>query len=358
MPKHESTTRYKIDISWSTILKVLLVVLGLQFLSKIQDILLLLFVVLILVTALSPVVDKLVKQLVIPRWLAVTIIFGGVAIALILMVWLILPLMVKQVLELLDQPQIKSLIGGSESSTFVEELQFISDKIPGVGQGSSGLFSFLTTIFGGVVSVFTVFVLTLYLLLEEDGIRKFVYSVLPTQHKQQIVSTIHKISLKMGSWLRGQLLLGLIVGIIDMVILLTFGVPYWLTLAIFAGLTELIPYIGPFLGLAAALFVALTKPSFWHFNTYTMSIGVTIGFLLVQQLESHFLVPKVMEKTVGLSPVIVIVAILIGAKLFGLIGVVLSVPVAAALSVLVDEWPAIQASYYASRRETEKAVEE
>lgn len=354
MAKHENTTRYKIDISWSTIFKVLFVVLGIQFLGKIQDVLLLLFVVLILVTALSPIVDKLVRQLVIPRWLAVTLIFGGVAIVILLMVWLILPLMVKQILELLDQPQIKNLIGGSESSSFIEELRLVSDKIPGIGQGSSGLLSFISTVFGGLISVFTAFVLTLYLLLEEDGIRKFINSILPSQHKKQIVGTLHKISLKMGSWLRGQLLLGLIVGVIDLIILLIFGVPYWLTLAIFAGLTELIPYIGPFLGLGAALFVALTKDSFWHFNNYTMSIGVAIGFLLVQQLESHFLVPKVMEKTVGLSPVVVIIAIIVGAKLFGLIGVVLSVPVAAALSVLVDEWPAIQTAYQSSKSDVEK----
>lgn len=350
MENHQ-VSRMKVDISLAAILKILAVILGLLFIVKIKDILLLLFVVLILVTALSPIVDRLVKHFGIPRWLAVGLIFGGVGAIMLIMIWLILPKMVSQIIDLLNQPQIQSLIGGSESHSFINDLQTLADKIPGITQGGSGVVSFFSTILGGIVSVFTVAVLSLYLLLEEDGIKKFIHSILPTKHKQQIVNTFHKISLKMGAWFRGQLLLGLIIGLISMVILLAFGVPFWLTLAIFAGLTELIPYVGPFIGLAAALFVALTRDSFWGFNTATVGIGVTIGYLLVQQLESHFLVPKVMEKSVGLSPVVVIIAILIGAKLFGLLGVVLSVPAAAVISVIIDEWPAIQAAYFDSRGE-------
>ena len=104
-----------------------------------------------------------------------------------------------------------------------------------------------------------------------------------------------------------------------------------------------------FLGLAAALFVAVSRDSLWGFSHLTTAIAVGIGFLIVQQLESHILVPKVMQRTVGLSPVVVIIAILIGAKLFGLVGVILSVPVAAALSVVVDEWDAIQAIFSNSK---------
>ncbi len=354
---HEAK-RVKIDISLVAILKVVAVILGLIFIQKIQDILLMLFIVLILVTALSPVVDNLVRQFKIPRWLAVAIIFGGVAVLMIIMIWLIIPLMVRQIIELLELPQLRDIIGRSESSTVIGELQFLSNQIPGFSSDATGVLSFFSTIFGGIASVFTVLVLSLYLLLEEDGIRKFIYSVLPSKHKAQIVNTFHKIGLKLGSWLRGQLLLGLIIGAVDLVILLIFGVPYSLTLAIFGGLTELIPYIGPFLGLGAALFVAVTQDSHWGFSHITVAIGVLIGYLLVQQLEANFLVPKVMQKSVGLSPVIVIVAILIGAKLFGLLGVVLSVPAAAALSVIIDEWPSIQSAYVSNRNTLEKALEE
>ncbi len=345
------TERIKIDISVTAIIKVLAVILGLIFLHKIQDILLMLFVVLILVTALSPVVDRIVAQVKVPRWLAVTFIFGGIALAVLIIVLLIFPLVFQQVLELLNQTQIKNVLGGAESSSAIDEVRFLYDHIPVSGQGASGFVSFFASVFGGIVSVFTVIVLSVYLLLDEDGIKKFIVSFLPLNHKHQIVGTFHKISLKMGAWLRGQLLLGLIVGLLDLVILFAFGAPYWLTLAIFAGFTELIPYIGPFIGLSAALFVVLTKDSLWGLSPYTVAIGVGIGMLMVQQLEAHFLVPKVMQKTVGLSPVIVIIAILIGAKLFGLLGVVLSVPVAAAISVIIDEWPAIQAAYLANRAE-------
>lgn len=347
---NETVSRVKIDISLSAILKILAVLFGLIFLQRVQDILLLFFVVVILVTALSPVVDSLVKQLNVPRWLMVALIFGGVAILAVVLAWLVLPLIVQQISELFALPQVQNVLGSSESGSVLQTLSDLSGKIPGLSQSNpTEVIAFFSTVFGGVVSVVTVFVLSLYLLLDKDGIKKFIMSVLPRQHKLHVVNVLHKISLKMGSWLRGQLLLGLIIGLADMAVLLIFGVPFWLTLALFAGFTELIPYIGPFLGLAAALFVVLTKESFWGFNHLTTAVGVLVGYLIIQQFESHFLVPKVMEKTVGLSPVIVIIAILIGAKLFGLIGVMLSVPVAAAISVVIDEWPAIQAAYYSSR---------
>ncbi len=347
----------KIDISLSAILKVLAVILGIIFLHKIQNILLILFVVLILVTALSPVVDSLVKQLKIPRWVAVAIIFGGVALALIIMIWLIFPLMFSQIKDLLEQPQVRNIVGGSETNSVLDELRLFYDQIPAFGQNSAGFFSFFSTIFGGIVSMLTVAVLSIYLLLDEDGIRKFIYSILPSEHKEQIVKTLHKIGLKIGAWLRGQLFLGLVIGLLDLVVLLIFGAPYWLTLAIFAGLCELIPYIGPFLSLVTAIFISFTGASAWGFSHVTTAIGVGIGFLLVQQLESHVLVPKVMQKTVGLSPVIIIIAILIGAELFGFVGIMLSIPVAAAISVIVDEWDTIQEIYRDNRRGAEKALD-
>ncbi|MFA6082232.1 MAG: AI-2E family transporter [Patescibacteria group bacterium] len=349
--------RVKFDISTSAIIKILVVIFGIFFLQKIQSILLLLLIVLILVTALSPIVDSLVKRLQIKRWLAVTLIFSSIAVLLILVTWLIVPLLFSQTIDLLQLPQIKNLFGITESSSALEELQMLYAKIPGLPTDSTGFVNFFSAIFGGIASAFTILVLSLYLLLDEDGIRKYILTVLPTTHKEQIVSVIHKISVKLGYWLRGQLSLGLIIGLIDLVILLSFGVPYALTLAIFAGVTELIPYLGPFLGYGAALFVALTSDSSFHISKLVVVVGISIGYLVVQQLEGNFLVPKVMQKSVGLSPVIIIVAILIGAKLFGLVGVILSVPIAAGISVIADEWPAIQQAYHNNKAGISKSLE-
>jgi len=338
----ETTKRLKIDISFSTLLKILLVIAGVLFVIKIQSILLELFVVLIFVTALSPWIENLSAYLKIPRWVSVALTFAVILIILVAVVALIVPLIVSQVIDLLSLPQIKNLLGANEANTFLDELRFISAKIPSVGFGSAdSFFGFASSLFGGVVTFITVLVLSFYLLLEEDGVKKFVLSLLPVNHREKIVTALHKVGTKLGSWLRGQLLVCIIVGLLDAVILLIFGVPFWLTLAVFAAFVEFIPYVGPFVATAAAIFVALTRDSFWGINSITVAIGVLIGYIVIQQVESHLLIPKVMQKSVGLSPVIVIVAILIGAELFGLVGIILSVPVAAVVAVAVDEWPAV-----------------
>lgn len=338
----ETTKRLKIDISFTTLLKILLFIAGVLFIIKIQSILLELFVVLIFVTALSPWIENLSNYLKVPRWVAVALTFAIILVVLVALVALVVPLMVSQVIDLLSLPQIKNLLGANEANTFVDELRFLSAKIPSVGFGSAdSFFGFASSLFGGVITFITVLVLSFYLLLDEDGVKKFVLSILPSGHKDQIVLALHKVGSKLGSWLRGQVLVCIIIGLLDAIILLIFGVPFWLTLAVFAAFVEFIPYVGPFVATAAAIFIALTKESFWGFNSITVAIGVLVGYFVIQQIESHFLIPKVMEKSVGLSPVIVIIAILIGAELFGLAGIILSVPAAAIVAVAVDEWPNI-----------------
>jgi predicted PurR-regulated permease PerM len=108
-----------------------------------------------------------------------------------------------------------------------------------------------------------------------------------------------------------------------------------MVLGLWGGLTEVIPILGPWLGLIPAALVALTVSPL-------TAVLVIAAYILIQQAEAQFLVPKVMGKAVGLSPVIIIITLLIGAKLFGVVGAVVAVPVAAVISVIVQEWPEIQ----------------
>ena len=153
--------------------------------------------------------------------------------------------------------------------------------------------------------------------------------------QDKIFEVMNKIGFKMGGWLRSQFILMIIVGVADGIILMILGVPYALTLAVWGGLTEVIPYIGPWLGLIPAFIVAFTISPL-------KGLLIFIAYIIIQQLESQFLVPKIMGKAVGLSPVIIILAILIGAKLMGILGVLIAVPAAAAISVIIQEWPEIK----------------
>lgn len=330
--------RFELFIPTETILKVVAVLAALWFLWMIRDIAVLFFIVLIIVAALSPIVDRWSTRM--SRPLAITLLYGMIVTVLVLALSLIIPPLVVQmrdlarnlpdyVQNLLPSGSLRDVVSLSQAS-----LSTISNQLANIG---SSLYSTTSAFLSALFSVFTVFILSLYLLLEEKGARKFFLSLIPNEERRQrIVDAVEKIGLKMGAWVRGQLLLMLIVGLLNMIGLYILGVPYALTLGIWAGLTEIIPYVGPILGAIPAVAIA--------FGESPLIGALVIGlFVLVQQLEAQFLVPKIMQRAVGLSPVIIILAILIGAKLMGILGVVLAVPLAAGLSVLFqEEWPKLK----------------
>jgi predicted PurR-regulated permease PerM len=136
---------------------------------------------------------------------------------------------------------------------------------------------------------------------------------------------------KLGLWLRAQLLLSGIIFLVTWIGLLILGVKYSLVLALIAGITEVIPFIGPIIGAIPAVLLAFLQSPI-------KALLVLILYLVIQQLEGNILVPKVMQKTVGLNPIVVIVVILLGAKIAGVLGALLSIPVAVAIMTIAGDW--------------------
>lgn len=330
-------SKVKFDISMKAILKVALVVIGIWFIYTIRDILVLLFFVLIIVAAFAPLVNKMSK--VMPRVLAVIIlalIFLG---ALTAIGFLIIPTLIVQIGQLaVNMPVILSHLDpfyqkfNLSVGNYQDMLLKLSSQIGGV---TAGIYTTTLGFISGLVAVITILVLSFYLLLEKTSIQKLIHDLAPADQETNILSIIRKIGLKMGNWLRGQGILMLVIGLADGIVLFVLGVPYALILAIWGGLTESIPYIGPWLGLIPAIIIAYTVSPLTAFF-------VLIAYILVQQLEAQFLVPKIMGKAVGLSPVIIIIAILIGAKLAGILGVIIAVPAAGAVSVIIQDWREIK----------------
>lgn len=183
---------------------------------------------------------------------------------------------------------------------------------------------------GGIITILTVLVLTFYMLLEGHALREGILARLPAPRRVQFERVLDDVGTKFSGWLQGQLLLGLIVGLAAGLGMWAIGMPYPFLLGIVAGVTELIPIIGPIIGAIPALFIGVFQ-GWWRFL-------FTLGwYAFIQQSENNFLVPRVMRHTVGLSPLLTIIAVVIGAKLMGVVGVLLSVPVAAALQVIVGE---------------------
>jgi predicted PurR-regulated permease PerM len=148
--------------------------------------------------------------------------------------------------------------------------------------------------------------------------------------REKIESVARESVSKVGAWLSAQLILAAVMGVFTAAGLWLIGVPYFYVVALIAAVGETIPIVGPIVAGITAVAIALSVSP-------KLALIVGVYFLLLHQLEANILVPKIMEKRVGVSPVTVIVALLIGVELWGLIGAILAIPTAAIITVIVDE---------------------
>jgi predicted PurR-regulated permease PerM len=187
-------------------------------------------------------------------------------------------------------------------------------------------FSFL----GGVTSMITVLVFTFYMLLEHATIKEAFLSLLPPAERPRGALVLERIGTKFGGWFRGQFLLSFTIAVTVSITLLAIGMPYPFLLGIIAGLGELVPMVGLWIGATVAVLVGLSQPA-WRL------IATIAFYVVIMNIEPHYLVPRIMSRAVGLSPLFTIIALLAGIKLLGIIGGLLAVPLAAALQVIVAE---------------------
>jgi predicted PurR-regulated permease PerM len=195
----------------------------------------------------------------------------------------------------------------------------------------SNVLKLVLNAFAVFLTFITVAVFSFYLLLERDKLKKNLYLFFPHLDKNKVNSMAHKIEMKLGAWVRGEIILMLIVGLTTYIGLTILGVEYALPLAVIAGVLELVPTIGPIISSIPAILIALVQGP-------VLAIAVLAMYILIQQAENNFLVPKVMEKAVGVLPLITIASLLIGGTLFGVIGAVIAVPAVVILHVLFEEY--------------------
>lgn len=330
--------KIKVDITYAAIFRVIAVILGLWFLYLVRDIVLLFFLTIIIVMTLAPVVNSWQKYL--PRSLAVGLIFVMIVAAIGLILGVVIPPLTSQLTDLAVSLPEYAVLAQSKLQNYnlasLQSFELAQKAISSLsGQFSrlgSGVVSTTLGVFSGIFTAFTVLVLSAYLLFEEEGLRKFWFALLPIDRKEPTIKLFDKVGLRLGAWLRGQLLLMLTIGITGYFLALGLNLPYALALGLWTGLTEILPFVGPILGGVPIVLLALL-------DSPIKGLIALIALIIIQQLESNLIVPRVMQKAVGLSPVVVILALMIGGKLYGIIGTILAVPLAATLSVLVSEWP-------------------
>jgi predicted PurR-regulated permease PerM len=183
---------------------------------------------------------------------------------------------------------------------------------------------------GGVFGLITILILAFYVMLDAERFSHTFVRLFPRVEQPRVAEGCRRISTKVSAWLGGQLLLGAIIGSTAALGLFLMGVPYFYVLALLAGIGEMIPIVGPVISAIPAIAVAFTVSP-------TLAFGVAIFFFLQQQFENHILVPKVMERQVGVSAAAVIVALLIGGTLLGIVGAILAVPSVAIIQVIFEE---------------------
>jgi len=318
-----------------------LFVVGLAWLLfQIRSVIVILILGIILAAAIEPLVQRLRRiglsrgQSILAVYLALFLSFGGLS-------YLVIPPLVQQAIDLNnDIPNILDNLeeqARASDSDFIQTtgVRFINraerayeDYTSEPPVEESTAIRFVTTVVGGLFTVFSVLIVAFYWMTEKAIIKRLVLGLVSLDKRDEAHAIWDEIEDKLGGWTRGQAILCLSIGFASGVAYYFLGLQFWLALAIFAGVTELIPFIGPFLGGAAAFIIALT-------DSWEKAVAVVVIVFLIQQLEGAVLVPRVMKNAVGLSPLAVVLAVIIGGALMGALGAVLAIPVAAAVQVLV-----------------------
>jgi len=326
---------HPIDVSYKVFVKFFLVVGGALLLYILSDVFAALLFAVVIASAMEPVILWF-KKYKIPRIAGVIIIYLSVFLIFAVIFYFLIPTLAEEFESFQNvyyayQSRFLSELKEFEGLPFLDYLSdgaeiFLENGSIPVGQLTGNAFGILSAIFGGLLSVVILIVVSFYLSTQENGIENFLRLVTPIEYEEYAIDLWTRSQKKMGHWLRAQLLLGVLIGILVFIALTFLGIKYALLLAFVSAVFELIPVVGPIMAAAPAAFTAFLQDPI-------LAVIVVLVYFVVQQLESHLIVPVVMRKTVGLNPLVVVVALLVGAKLGGILGLFLAVPIA---SVLVE----------------------
>lgn len=320
----------RVEISYKTILFATAIILGVWFIFIIREIIILTFLSIILVAALLKPVGFLHSKRV-PRALAVLIVYLLLIVIISLIGGIIVPPLVSQTSEFVSNlPKIIETINAFLAFNNIPAGDVAGVLTSQINSIAGNIVSITKAVFSSIFSVVTMFVLSFYLLLEWKTFIRLISSLFSGKQERRVAGLILKVEKGLGSWVRGQLTLSIIIGVATYIGLTILGIPYALPLALVAGILEVIPLIGPIIAAIPAIAVGLTVSP-------VLGLAVVALFIIVQQLENHIVVPMVMSKVVGLQPAIVIIALLIGSTIAGIGGAFLAVPIILIIKIIIKD---------------------
>src|SRR3989344_5979527 len=307
-----------INISTASIVKAIVLVLFFVLLYLLQDVLIIFLFAIVIASAISPFANWL-DQRGFPRLWGVLLLFLVILGLFALIASLVIPSLSTDIDQLITTlPTVFEKVSVSLENAqqgaptyldFVSEIQNILSGLSSyLQQSSQSIVGLVVSIFGGVISFIAILVISFYLSVTKKGVESFLDSIVPEKYESYVINLWKRSERKIGLWLQGQLLLALIVGLVVYVGFSVMCIKFALMLGLLALVLEIVPIVGPVLAAIPAIILAfLQEPTF--------GLWVVLFYVVVQQLENHILVPVVMGKTVGLNPVVVIIALLVGGNL-------------------------------------------
>ncbi len=295
----------------------------------------LLFFAFILAAAMRPTVEKLAKRG-IPRAAGIGLHYLVLLGVIVGFLWAVVPRAIDQIDAAVgDLPQTRSEIGEeAEASTGIRHdiLVGVQRRLEDLPSGESLVDPALEvtlTVFEVALGIFFVLASAAYWVFERDKAEDLVCSLLPRPQRKKVRDTWELIDAKLGAYVRGQALLIVIVGAVLSLAFWAIGLPYWILIGAFAGVVELIPVVGPLAAGALAVGVGFTV-------SWQTALAAGLAVLVVRLLEDYLVIPRVLGDAVGLTPLVVLVAVTACGLLFGGFAVIIAIPLAAVIATLID----------------------
>ncbi len=337
--------RKLLDVSWATIFRILFVVVSFYLIFLVKEVLILTVFALIISVLFNPVIDFLTKRMV-PRTLSVVFVYLSFFTLLVLSIYAIVPLFVKEtkgLLEVLPKyfetvfPMLE--LFGFEPAESTQEL--ISTFYPSIEKVTGNVFSVVVFIFGGLFSGFFVIATAFFFSFEKGLVERWLTILFPKKYEEYILNIWKRCEKKVAGWFAARIIACLFVGLASYIAFLIFNIEYPFSLGLLAGVLNFVPYIGPaIMGIFLFLIIFPVDP--------LKSLFVVIAFILIQQIEGSILSPILTKRIIGLSPALVLISLVVGAKLWGILGAILVIPLVAILFEFLKE-------FFVKKREEENA---
>lgn len=329
----------KITISTGTMLRLILLLLGTLFLYYLRDVVAILLISVVIASAIEPAVKWFYRRGV-PRVFAVLAIYLSTFALFGLAFYLVIPPTINQLQDFVSGfpvylentlVQFEQVFTFLPFDTFSPSISALASRLDVLaGEKLREFFSPGSLLFAGPMAIVFAIIIAFYLSVQEDGVGDFLRIVTPHQHESYLIDLWGRSQYKIGRWFQGQILLGVLVGVLVYLGLTLLGVKYALVLGVVSAIFEIIPYFGPVMAAIPGIAISVVQSP-------ALGLWVIVLYILVQQLENHLIYPVVVRKTVGVPPLLVIISLLVGAKIGGFFGVVLAVPLAVVLVEFLND---------------------